>query len=153
MPTRAQLAMIHIAKKAMAMDDDRYRAVLGRFGVASSKDLTGRQAAALIDLFGQWGWRPVTPPRKVEAVCRPAPAMDKTRYINKIIQQLKQLGRLGQGQDLLAYADGIAHEMFFRDQPNVSLSVEHCTILQLVKIIQALEIHIRRLRNRNPVAE
>ncbi|MBF0165653.1 MAG: regulatory protein GemA [Magnetococcales bacterium] len=152
MPTHAQLAMIHIAKKSLAMNDDHYRAALERFGVQSSKDLTDRQADELIDLFVGWGWQPVHRPARQARRAGKVPPGDKSRYLNKIIKLLDVLGRLGDGEALLAYADGIAHEMFFRDQPNVVLPVEHCTIPQLLKIIQALEIHVRRLRGRETSA-
>ena len=35
-----QLALIHVAKKELALSDEDYRAILGQYGVSSSKDLT-----------------------------------------------------------------------------------------------------------------
>ncbi len=35
-----QLALIHVAKKELALSDEDYRAILGQYGVNSSKDLT-----------------------------------------------------------------------------------------------------------------
>lgn len=59
MPNRRNLAMIHIAKKELGLDDATYRGVLwDRYGKDSAADLTDRQAADLIGLFRQKGWRP-----------------------------------------------------------------------------------------------
>lgn len=45
----AQLRAIHTLKGKAGLDDELYRGMLGRFGVASSKALTSGQAAQLID--------------------------------------------------------------------------------------------------------
>lgn len=47
--TKAQVRAIHAIKSRVGLDDDDYRAALGRFGVASSKDLSRADAAAFID--------------------------------------------------------------------------------------------------------
>ncbi|MEO5332139.1 MAG: regulatory protein GemA [Magnetococcus sp. YQC-5] len=147
MPTRSQLAVIHIAKKALALTEEHYRAALGRFGVESSKDLTGQQAEELIGLFRHWGWDPRPSDNKPTRIKRFRPASDKAKYINKIIKMLSIIGKLGREHNFLAYADGMARQMFFRDQKNVTLFVEHCTIPQLIKIIQALEMQAARLKD------
>jgi len=59
MPTKAQLAKIHIAKKELQLTDDTYRDILAlHFKAASAKELTGRQAEQLLDLFRAKGWKP-----------------------------------------------------------------------------------------------
>lgn len=59
MPTRAQLAKIHIAKKELQLTEDIYRDILGlHFKVESAKELTERQADGLLDLFRAKGWKP-----------------------------------------------------------------------------------------------
>ena len=61
MPNRSDLAKIHIAKKELGLDDSTYRGVLwDRYGKETAADLTDRQAADLIDLFRQKGWRPIS---------------------------------------------------------------------------------------------
>lgn len=61
MPTRNELAKIHIAKKELGLDDATYRSILwDRYGKESSVDLSERQTADLIDLFRQKGWRPAS---------------------------------------------------------------------------------------------
>lgn len=55
----ASLAKIHIAKKALCLDDDTYRAVLERVcGVTSAKDLSDRQLGRLLGEFRRLGWTP-----------------------------------------------------------------------------------------------
>ena len=59
MPTKSQLAKIHIAKKELQLTEDIYRDILGlHFKVESAKELTERQAAQLLDIFKTKGWKP-----------------------------------------------------------------------------------------------
>jgi hypothetical protein len=61
MPSRADLARIHIAKKELGLDDASYRGVLwGRYHKESAAYLTPREVADLIELFRQKGWRPIS---------------------------------------------------------------------------------------------
>jgi len=61
MPNRADLARIHIAKKELGLDDVTYRGVLWhRYRKESAAYLTPGEAADLIELFRQKGWRPVS---------------------------------------------------------------------------------------------
>ncbi|MEW6427305.1 MAG: regulatory protein GemA [Thermodesulfobacteriota bacterium] len=58
-PTKAQYAKIHIAVKALGLDDEEYRDILHhRFQVRSSRELTERQAEALLLVFRTAGWNP-----------------------------------------------------------------------------------------------
>ena len=53
------LAKIHIARKDLALDEDAYRGLLRRVaGVASSRDLTDRQADAVLAELKRLGWKP-----------------------------------------------------------------------------------------------
>jgi phage gp16-like protein len=53
------LAKIHIAKKDLALDEEAYRGLLRRVaGVASSRDLSDRQADAVITELKRLGWKP-----------------------------------------------------------------------------------------------
>lgn len=59
MPKRSQLAVIHIAKEELGLDEGVYRGVLReRYRHASAAELTERQAADLIEHFRRLGWRP-----------------------------------------------------------------------------------------------
>lgn len=59
MPSNSALARIHIAKKELALTEDAYRDLLREgFGVDSAKQLTERQALALIDRMKAKGWQP-----------------------------------------------------------------------------------------------
>jgi len=61
MPTRSDLAKIHIAKQELGLDDTTYRGFLrDRYQLDSAADLTPRQAADLIALFRKKGWRPAS---------------------------------------------------------------------------------------------
>lgn len=57
MPTRKQLALAHVAKKQLGMDDDAYRTVLMRAaGVRSARDLDAAGFEAVMDEFGRLGF-------------------------------------------------------------------------------------------------
>ncbi len=57
-----QLAKIHIAKKALGLDDDTYRAVLRKVGgVDSSKMLTPLGRAKVIKYMTDNGWEDKQP--------------------------------------------------------------------------------------------
>jgi len=50
-PTPGQIKKLHALKRALAFDDATYRAVLERFGAASSKDLSGPRMAACLEFL------------------------------------------------------------------------------------------------------
>lgn len=61
MPSRSDLAKIHIAKKALGLDDATYRGILwDRYHLDTAADLSPGQAADLIALFREKGWRPAS---------------------------------------------------------------------------------------------
>ena len=61
MPSRSELAKIHIAKKELGLDDATYRGILwDRYHLESAADLNTAQVVDLIDLFRQKGWRPAS---------------------------------------------------------------------------------------------
>lgn len=59
MPSSADLAKIHIAKKELGLTDEAYRDMLHlHFQVASAKDLKPQQVVVLLNKFRAKGWRP-----------------------------------------------------------------------------------------------
>jgi len=50
-PTPGQIKKLHALSRALAFDDATYRAVLERFGVASSKELSDRQMARCLEFL------------------------------------------------------------------------------------------------------
>ncbi len=59
MPTRNQLARVHIAKKDLKLTDALYRDFLELwFGKRSAKDLTASEIEALLTHFQGLGWEP-----------------------------------------------------------------------------------------------
>ena len=54
-----QLAVIHIAKKELGLEDDAYRAMLSRVaGKTSSRDMTDAERRRVIDEMHRLGWKP-----------------------------------------------------------------------------------------------
>lgn len=68
---RSLLAKIHIAKKQLGLDDAVYRALLARFGVVSSKDLSMKGLAQLVDHMAQKGAEFTSPASKAKPGARP----------------------------------------------------------------------------------
>lgn len=127
---KADLARIHIAKKALGMNDDEYRDVMfavARVRSSAELDFTGRKR--LIEHFVKCGWsgakggsaRPSKRPR------RPTPSAAVAAMCRKVRAQLISLGRRPD-----SYADGIAKQMF-----NVQF-YEWCQPDQLHAVIAAL---------------
>lgn len=101
------LAKIHVAKKALNMSDDDYRAMLwtqGRVHSAADLDHVGRQR--VLDHLKACGFKPAAA-KNTKRPQRPTPAPEKLKLIRRIRAQLISLDRLPD-----TYADGIAHQMF-----------------------------------------
>ena len=98
-PSKADLAKIHIAKKQLGLTDEVYRDILrARFKAESSRDLTDRQAATLLSLFRERGWRQASGRKKKDEgrqsrpgyiAIKPGPA---ARQQKKVLAMWAQLG-------------------------------------------------------------
>ncbi|MBF8271572.1 MAG: hypothetical protein HW380_677 [Magnetococcales bacterium] len=151
MPTRTDLAKIHIAKKELGLDDDAYREILqGRYGVTSSKGMSDADVRDFLShcvLMGvEFRKNKSGSPSSGIWQGRPHPAADRKPMINKIIKLCDLLGQLGEGKTFLRYADGVAKNMFFRGQDNVEIFVEHLDHQQLHKVVTALVLQCKRER-------
>ena len=126
-----QLSKIHIAKKDLGLDEETYRALLGRVaGVRSAKDLTPRQTGAVLAEFVRLGWEPK--PVKKQARKAPKAAPDRAKLVGKIEAFLAEAKRSW------AYADGMALRMFKVER------VEWLDPGQLQKMVAALTYDARR---------
>lgn len=120
-----ELAQIHIAKKALNLDDDVYRLIIRRVTKDqhdSAATLTSFQRRMLITEFRRLGWVQEKHGRK------PKVASSNQSVLSKIEALLAKAGRRWE------YAEGIATRMFQVKK------LEFCTPEQLRKILQALII-------------
>ena len=62
--TTGQLALIHVAKKELGLSDEDYRAILGQYGVSSSKDLTMAGFEQVMEHMGRLGFKNSRPNRQ-----------------------------------------------------------------------------------------
>lgn len=86
------LAKIHIAKKALGLDDDTYRAILRRIGgVESSAQLDAAGRRALLAEFRSKGWKP-KPPRAAQT--RTLASDPQSRLIRALWLTLHQAGKV-----------------------------------------------------------
>lgn len=127
---KRELAMIHMAKAALGLDEETYRAmlwVIARVTSAGDLDWSGRKR--VLDHLKAKGWK--------GSKHRAAPAPDKAPMIAKI-RALLINHPTGPKSD--GYADGIAKRMFGIER------LEWCDHVQLHKIVQALSVSARRAR-------
>lgn len=129
-----ELAMIHIAKKDLGLDDDTYRAMLWTVAhVRSSSDLDQAGRANVLKHLKACGFKPksngfkIEPPKNVK--------LSSVALVGKIGALLTVL------QKPWAYADGMAKNMF-----NVE-KLTWCTPQQLHKMVAALEIAKARVQS------
>ena len=135
---KADLARIHIAKKALGLDDSAYREIMfavARVRSSAELDFTGRKR--LIDHFIRCGWSGSKPAAKAansrvgssapKRPRRPTPSEAVAPMCRKVRAQLISLGGLSD-----TYADGIAKQMF-----GVTF-YEWCQPTQLHAVVAAL---------------
>lgn len=127
---RGELAMIHVAKKSLALDDEEYRSILKRVtGKESSADLNAAGRKELIDYFKKIGFKVVA---KTAGRPRPTGAGDRKRLILKIEAQLADAARPW------AYADAMAKRICKIEK------IDWCEPAHLLKIIAALSYDAKR---------
>jgi phage gp16-like protein len=127
---RKELAMIHVAKKKLALADDEYRALLLQVtGKTSSADLDWRGREALLAHFKKIGFKVES---KKAGRARPNVGNDRTERMGKIEALLADASRPW------SYADALAKRICKRD------SISFCDGDDLTKIIAALVIDVKR---------
>jgi phage gp16-like protein len=127
---RNQLAIIHIAKKQVAMTDEEYRDLLGSVGVESSKNLNNKTFSIVINHFEQLGFKTKSKTRAKRKVNnlpnRKQPLMKKLEAI--ILDMDKSW----------AYVDSIAKSRF-----NVE-TTQWLEVQELQKLVQMMVIYQKR---------
>lgn len=117
----SELALIHLAKKDLGMDDETYRNVLWMCGrKTSSADLDYAGRSKVIEHMKSCGWRPTSKHKK------PNVGVEKRDLIRKIEALLTD-------QSLSwAYADALAKRMYKKER------VQFCAPEELRGVITAL---------------
>ena len=128
MPSKANLAKIHIGKKELNLPDENYRDIL--YAVAkkeSAADISDRQALAVLERYAELGWKPKQSRKKGR---RPTnmdkPGDSRADQLGKI-EALLTIGKLS-----WAYADGIARQMKLAD------AMQFVATKDLFRVITAL---------------
>lgn len=128
------LAMIHIGKRELRLDNERYRKIIkdvGKVESGSAKDLDKAGRKDVLLHFKKMGVRYIHKSAKASGMHIP-PAMDRAPQLSKIGAILADLGYPW------SYADGIALKMFGIKK------VRWLKPDQLRKVITALVHHQRR---------
>lgn len=127
---KADLAMIHVAKKALGLEDDAYRAILVNVtGKSSSASLNASERQAVLDRFKKVGFKV---DKNNAGRARPKAAPQRAQLVNKIEAQLT-VAKLP-----WSYADAMAKRICGVDR------IEFCQPAQLVKIVAALSYDAQR---------
>lgn len=130
---RKQLARIHAAKKALALDDDAYRAVLRRVtGVASSADMSTAQRNQVIAEFTRLGFKAAGQQSRRRVFAGKPKRTTEVPLLRKAEALLADAGREW------AYAHGMAKRMFQVTR------VEWLNPDQLHRLVAALQIDAKR---------
>jgi len=133
----SDLAKIHVAKKALSMSDEDYRAMLqAQGGVHSAGELTHDGRLRVLQHLQRLGFKPVATAKTKRRPARPTPSADALPMVRRIRAQLISLGNLPD-----VYADGIAQQMLGAQAPEF---FEWCHPADLYKITQALGVEQRR---------
>ncbi len=131
---RKDLAIIHIAKKQLCMDDGTYRKMLLNVaGASSAADLDGLGRSAVIAHLKSCGFKPVHKTAKGSGMHR-TPPKHKAALLYKIEAILAEL-KLPWG-----YVDGMSKKMFQIDK------ARWLDTNQLHKVMVALLYHQKRRR-------
>lgn len=136
---RRDMAVIHMAKKQLGMDDGTYRDMLwavARARSAADLDFTGLQRVR--DHLSKCGFKPTqgkSPARDPEWVWIDTAAEDRRPLLRKLMMQLRSAGRKR------AYAEGMARHMFHVGR------LEFCSPNQLHAIVAALNKDTNRRRS------
>jgi phage gp16-like protein len=126
------LAIIHLAKKQLALDDDTYRALLLRVaGKPSSRDMSVTERGLVIAEFARLGFKAPTGHGKANFPNRPKTADD-------VPMLLKVEALLTDAKRPWSYAHAMAKQMFNVDR------LEFLREEDLYKVVQALEVDARR---------
>lgn len=127
-------SVIHVAKAKTGMDDDEYRALLSRFGVTTSSDLTTAQFDQVMAHFETLGFRSV--------------AKTKTRIDSRAKLTAKVKAIMDDMGLHTAYVDGMARRMFKNKDGVPVSSWAWLTDMQLSKLVAALTYHQRRAKGK-----
>ena len=130
MPGRSELARIHIALKELGLDDATYRGILRkRFKTGSAANLTNRQAAQLLELFRQKGWRPSS--------------FAQRGLIHRLWRRLAAAKAVTPGDDR-ALAAFIEHATGKDELPRLTVAEASRVIEQLKKWLERVEVTASR---------
>ena len=133
-----QVKLIHTAKTKVGMSEEAYRDMLASFGFSTSKDLLASQFDAVMDRFEAGGFVRTRHHKSAAASgMDKEPPAEKKPLLSKIGALLTEL------EKPWSYADGIARQMF-RVQ-----KIRWCTCEQLLKVVAALAMHLRRKEEKN----
>lgn len=124
-------ALIHVAKKQVALTEEEYRSLLARVGVESSRDLNNRTFNYVMDRFNDLGFRSKKSQRKISNLPHGKKALMKK--LMAIILDMKLSW---------AYVDSISKSRF---------KVETAQWLdqgQLRKLVQIMVVHQKRTQTK-----
>lgn len=129
----AEIRLIHVARRALDMEEDVYRQLLQDIGgVDSSADLSAQERRRLLDHFARLGFVSVARAQRAARGAMRTPP-DRTALLSKIDAML-----LAEGRDRRYIEPGMVKRICKVD------SLAFCTAEHLLKLVAALEYDRRR---------
>jgi len=135
-----QLAMIHIAKKELGLDDDTYRAVISQISngrTQSSRDLDYGERNKILEHFKGRGWKKAAPKA---AKTRPLATDDQSKKIRALWLDLHASGALRDSSEN-------ALASYVMRQTGVN-ALQWLNTHQASQVIEALKKWLRRVESK-----
>ncbi len=140
---RALIAQAHIARKALALDEGSYRAVLARVtGHASSADCNDRQLDQVLDEFQRLGWQGRRETGR--------PASEKS-WVRKIYAIWRDLAPLLDDADEAALRGFVVRQTRSRANPEGIADPEWLSPQEANKVIAGLQGWLEKTRQKGQV--
>lgn len=135
-----EIKLIHIAKSALGLAEDSYRALLAKYGngATSSKALTGSQRQALLKHFKQCGFKLRPKAGKTGSEWRREPQMRKLRAMWYRLAEVAAVDQPANGEACDTAVEAWAKRQLQNDTPPLD-ALRFADGKQMDKLIEAMK--------------
>jgi hypothetical protein len=90
--TPGQIALLHVAKRDLALDDEDYRSILSHYKVETAKDLNMRDFEQLMKYLESLGFRNIRPRQPAHPPWRDAQGLPHPAQLAEMARMFRELG-------------------------------------------------------------